>query len=178
MSDYTTPEDILDDLYDKKYDPDQQFLPDDGKYEVEIASATLTPRTPWQNERGSGDIPGRYRLGLRILKGPTQVSGIGVEGKVFFGCEVNIPGGDWNDPKFEIFGNFTSIDQVITAAKQTFRRFLDSIGWTAEHGSMYRTDPAVFVGLKTVEGATVTVKQYDDKKGERRVQVFFNPPKK
>jgi hypothetical protein len=177
MSDYTTPEDILDDLYDKKYDPDQQFLPDEGKYEVEIGSAQIDPRKPYQNERGSGEIPGRYRLGLKIVTGPSQQSGADPTGKMFFGAEVPIPGGDWNDPKFELYGNFTSIDAVKTASKQQFRRFLDSFGWTAEHGTSFKSDPLVFVGLKTVSGATASVKHYTDKNGETRCRVYFNPPR-
>jgi len=177
-SDFTTPEDLLDDLNDSKYNSDNQFLPDDGKYEVKIISSHLDPRKSYSNDKGSGEIGGRHRLGLQILKGPTQVSGVDPIGKTFFGAEVPIPGGDYFEPRFELYGDYTSIDQVITEAKKKLARFLNTFGWSIEaHGRGFRTDPTVFLGMTTVEGATVTTKKYTDKTGEERTRVFFNPPK-
>lgn len=177
MSDYTTPEDLLDGI--NEIDLDDQFLPDDGKYKVKIHTSLIDAARPYQNERGSGVVGAKHRFGLQILEGPTQQNNRNCVGRVFFGAEVPIPGGDYFNPKFELYGDFTDIKQVIEAAKAKLARFLNTFGWSIEqHGRAFRTDPNVFVGLETVEGANVSTKKYIDKQGVERVRVYFNPPKK
>ncbi len=170
MSDYTTPEDLQDDLYDSKYDPDKRFEPDNGKYAVEINFAELKQRGPvGQNNVILGQ---RYSFGLNVLSGPTQEGGLNPAGKTFF-TDVFVPGGDWNDPVYEA-RNGRSVQEVETGDKQSFRSVLDSFGWSRELGTLYRTDANVFKGAKAVVKVSWKVPKGKPVGTEPRMYVNFD----
>jgi len=165
MSDFTTPEDLMDDLFDSKYDPDDRFEPDAGAYKVKIIYAELKPKGPvGQN----GTILGaRYSIGLQIVAGQRQETGTDPNGKTFF-TDVFVPGGDWQQPEFKPRGKMTTAAEVRTADLKSFRSFLDALGWTNEHGTSFKSDTKVFIGIEAEVKVTYKAK---DPQSEPRMYV-------
>jgi hypothetical protein len=165
MSDFTTPEDLMDDLFDSQYDPDNRVEPDAGSYGVKVIFAEMKPRGPvGQNNTILG---ARYSIGLQITKGQHQENGSDPTGKTFF-TDVFVPGGDWLSPEFKPRGKLTTAAEVRTADMKSFRSFLDGLGWTAEHGTGFKSDAKVFMGIEAEVKVTYKAK---DPQSEPRMYV-------